>query len=173
MVTVALLLLVWQQGKWQKPGEIQQPKGTWQKPGEIQVPRGIRAIKAYDETCKQRLTVAADALFEFDKATLNGDTEQTLAALGPMIQKAGKHTVRIEGHTDSVGTDAYNLKLSERRAQAVKEWLIAHSYVEAAAMTQGFGKARPVAPNSNPDGSDSPAGRAQNRRVEVVIDTCN
>jgi outer membrane protein OmpA-like peptidoglycan-associated protein len=172
----ALLVLstsLWAQGNWQKPGEIRQPKGTWQKPGEIQVPKGIQAIKAQDQTCQQRLTVAADALFEFDKATLTADAEQTLSALGPMIEKAGKHPVRIAGYTDALGTDAYNQKLSEKRAQAVKEWLVAHRYVTAAAAIEGFGKTRPVEPNTNPDGTDNPAGRQQNRRVEVIVHTCN
>jgi outer membrane protein OmpA-like peptidoglycan-associated protein len=161
------------QGHWQKPGEIQQPKGTWQKPGEIQVPKGIQAIKAQEQTCKQRLTVAADALFEFDKATLTADAEQTLTALGPMVEKEGKHPVRIAGHTDSIGSDAYNQKLSEKRAQAIKEWLMAHHYVTPAATIEGFGKTQPAAPNTNPDGTDNPAGRQQNRRVEVIIDTCD
>ncbi|HEX5716467.1 MAG TPA: hypothetical protein VF179_09925, partial [Thermoanaerobaculia bacterium] len=64
--------------KWQQPGEIQQPKGTWQQPGEIQVPKGIQAIRAEEEKCTKRFQVVADALFEFDKATLNPDAEETL-----------------------------------------------------------------------------------------------
>ncbi len=160
-------------GTWQKPGEIQQPKGTWQTPGEIQVPRGIQAIKSQNEKCQQRLSVVADALFEFDKATLNAQAEETLRALLPMLAKAGKHPVSIEGHTDAVGAADYNLRLSEKRAQAVKDWLVAQQAVPASATIKGFGKTRPVAPNASPDGSDNPTGRQKNRRVEVVIDTCH
>lgn len=160
-------------GTWQKPGEIQQPKGTWQKPGEIQVPKGIQAIKVQDQSCKQRLTVGADALFEFDKWTLTADAEETLTALGPLVQKAGKHPIHIEGHTDGIGSAGYNQTLSEKRAQTVKDWLASHGYVPASASVQGFGKTRPIAPNTNPDGSDNPKGRQENRRVEVVIDSCN
>jgi outer membrane protein OmpA-like peptidoglycan-associated protein len=160
-------------GPWQKPGEIQQPKGPWQKPGAIQVPKGIQAIRAQDKSCERRLIVGADALFEFDQATLSADAKETLSALGPMIQKAGKHPILIEGHTDGVGADAYNQDLSERRARAVREWLGEQHYLdEASSRTQGFGKTRPVAPNAKPDGSDNPEGRQKNRRVEVVIDTC-
>ncbi len=159
-------------GTWQKPGEIQQPKGTWQKPGEIQVPKGIQAIQAHESTCEQRLTTVADALFEFDKATLGADAEQTLAVLGPQIAQRGEHPIVIEGHTDSIGSDAHNQRLSEQRATAVRAWLAAHRFVPASTPIKGYGKTRPVAPNTNPDGSDNPAGRQKNRRVEVVIKTC-
>lgn len=155
-------------GKWQVPGEIKQPKGPWQ------VPKGIQAIKAQETKCEQRMTVVSDALFEFDQSTLSKDAEQTLAALGSMLkQKAGKHPVVVEGHTDGVGNDAYNQQLSERRAKAVQEWLIAKGYLSATgSKTGGFGKKRPVAPNTKPDGSDDPQGRQKNRRVDVVVNTC-
>src|SRR5437016_3927818 len=60
-------------GTWQRPGEIQQPRGPWQKPGAIQVPKGIQAIRTQDETCRRRLIVGADALFQFDNASLMPD----------------------------------------------------------------------------------------------------
>lgn len=160
------------QGTWQTPGSIQQPKGPWQKPGEIQKAGEIQSVKT--DRCHQRLTVGADALFEFNKASLTDAAQQTLATLGPMIQKAGKHQVSVEGHTDSIGTAQYNQDPSEKRAKAVEDWLSAHSYIDPSTMqARGYGKMRPVAPNTNPDGSDNPDGRARNRRVEVVIDTCH
>ncbi|HLK63043.1 MAG TPA: OmpA family protein [Bryobacteraceae bacterium] len=170
----AALSAVSQNGQIQKPGEIQQPKGNWQKPGAIQVPKGIQAIRAIDATpCERRLVVGADALFDFDQSVLSPDAKKTLTALGPLIQKAGKHPIVIEGHTDAVGSDAYNQDLSERRAKAVRAWLIEqHLSEETAARVEGFGRKRPVAPNAKPDGSDDPEGRQKNRRVEVVIDTC-
>lgn len=161
-----------QSGTWQKPGEIQQPKGSWQKPGDIQVPHGIQAIHTEQGQCEERLSTVADALFDFDRATLNSAAEETLAALGPQIAQHGKHPVVVEGHTDSIGTDAHNQALSERRAAAVRDWLAARGYVAASTPIQGFGKRRPLVPNTRPDGSDDPAGRQKNRRVEVVIKTC-
>lgn len=159
-----------QSGKWQKPGEIQKPKGTWQVPGAIQKPGEIQKVK---EQCKSRLLVSSDALFEFDKADLTPAAEKVLSSLGPQIQNEGKHPVTVEGHTDGKGTDAYNQPLSERRAQAVEAWLKEHGYLKpGAAQARGFGKTKPIAPNSNPDGSDNPGGRQLNRRVEIVIDTC-
>jgi outer membrane protein OmpA-like peptidoglycan-associated protein len=157
---------------WQTPGQIQQPKGPWQKPGDIQKAGDIQSVKT--DRCHQRLTVGADALFEFNQATLTDAAQQTLATLGPMIQNTGKHPVSIEGNTDSIGTTQYNQDLSEKRAKAVEDWLVAHNYVDAAtAAVVGYGKTHPVAPNTKPDGSDNPGGRTKNRRVEVVIDTCH
>ena len=79
----------------------------------------------------------------------------------------------IEGYTDAIGSAAYNQELSERRARAVEVWLVAHGIVgRDAAQVQGYGKSKPIAPNTKPDGSDNPEGREKNRRVEIVIDTC-
>lgn len=153
--------------EWQQPGEIQQPKGPWQ------VPKGIQAIRTQDDKCTKRFQVVADALFEFDKATLTPDAEETLNALLPLLAKAGKHPMTIEGHTDSKGTDDYNKKLSEERAKTVRDWLVGEGAVApGTAAVVGWGKRRPVAPNSKPDGSDDPEGRQKNRRVEVVLDLC-
>jgi len=160
-------------GQWQKPGEIQKPKGTWQKPGEIEVPRGIQAIRTQDSQCEKRLVVGADTLFQFNRADLAPDAEETLTALGPLIAEAGSHPIVVEGHTDGIGSQDYNQRLSERRAQTVRTWLLTHNYVSAGAATKGYGKTRPAAPNANADGSDNPEGRRLNRRVEVAIDTCH
>jgi outer membrane protein OmpA-like peptidoglycan-associated protein len=153
-------------------GEIPTP-GAIQTPGALQIPKGIQAITVRDEKCEKRLSVAADVLFAFDQSTLTPDAEETLVVLGPKIQEAGVHPIVIEGHTDSIGADQYNQALSERRATTVKDWLVARQIVPAAAGTKGYGESRPVAPNTKPDGSDDPAGRQRNRRVEVVIDTCS
>ncbi len=155
-------------GTWQTPGEIQQPKGTWQVPGEIQKPGEVQRV---EERCRHRLVVAADALFAFDEAALSPQAEATLAALGPQLAKE-KGAVTVEGHTDAKGGDDYNQKLSERRARAVRDWLAAHHHLAAGTTAIGYGESKPLAPNAKPDGSDDPAGRAKNRRVEVVIATC-
>jgi outer membrane protein OmpA-like peptidoglycan-associated protein len=78
----------------------------------------------------------------------------------------------IEGHTDGKGTHPYNMKLSENRAGAVKQWLVTNVGVQASRIkTTGWGETRPVAPNTNPDGSDNPQGRQKNRRVELTLRT--
>jgi outer membrane protein OmpA-like peptidoglycan-associated protein len=159
-------------GEIQKPGEIAQPKGTWQAPGEIQVPKGIEAVKVVSNGCENRLSVMADALFDFDKANLRPDAEATLRAALPEIAKAAGHAARVEGHTDGKGTDAYNMKLSEARGRTVRDWLGANGAIPPATPIKGYGKRVPIAPNTTPDGQDDPEGRQKNRRVEIVFETC-
>ena len=80
----------------------------------------------------------------------------------------------IEGHTDALGPDWYNDKLSEKRAQVVRNWLVERGFLRPEQATvKAFGKRRPVAPNTKADGSDDPEGRKQNRRVEIVVQTCD
>ena len=160
-------------GQWQVPGEIRQPTGKWQVPGEIQVPKGIRAVKAMAVSrCERRLSVVADALFDFDKANLRPDAEETLLAAAPEIRKIGGKVARVEGHTDAKGSDAYNMTLSEARATTVRNWMAKRDLAPASTPIRGLGKTVPTAPNTTADGRDDPAGRQKNRRVEVVFDTC-
>lgn len=159
--------------EWQVPGEIKVPTGPWLTPGDIQIPKGIAAVKAVEgSACIRHVTVVADALFDFDKADLRPEAEETLVAAGPEITKAGQGKITIIGHTDSVGSDAYNDRLSEARATTVRDWLAAKGFVPTSTSVEGRGERQPVAANAHPDGSDDPAGRQQNRRVEIEIDTC-
>jgi outer membrane protein OmpA-like peptidoglycan-associated protein len=118
-----------------------------------------------------RIELAADVLFDFDKATIRPEAANALHSVAEIIgDKGGGRRVRISGYTDSKGSDAYNQKLSERRAASVKQWLAQKEGLPPAAMTtQGFGARSPVAPNAKPDGSDDPDGRQKNRRVEIVL----
>lgn len=160
-------------GTIQTPGEIQVPRGTWQVPGEIQVPKGIQAVKTIQSgACERRLSVVGDALFDFDKAALRVDAEETLVAALPEIQKLGSKPALVEGHTDAIGSDSYNQKLSEARAKTVRDWLSQRGAIPAATAIRGYGKAKPVAANATEDGKDYPEGRQKNRRVEVVFDSC-
>jgi len=160
-------------GPWQTPGPFETPHGTWQTPGQIQVPRGIQAVSSHSTACTQTITVAADALFEFDRYALSDQAQQTLSVFGPLIKKrAAGHSAVVNGYTDAIGSDAYNQTLSEERATTVRDWLGAHGDLSASTPIKGYGKLDPVAPNTNPDGSDNPQGRQKNRRVEVAIATC-
>jgi outer membrane protein OmpA-like peptidoglycan-associated protein len=159
-------------GPWITPGEIQQPKGLWIAPGEIQVPKGIEAVKITTTGCENRLSVLADALFDFDKANLRPDAEATLKAALPEFTKAAGRPSRVEGHTDGKGTDAYNMKLSEARGRTVRDWLGANGAIPTSTPIKAYGKRMPIAPNTTPDGRDDPEGRQKNRRVEIVFETC-
>ncbi|MFN2492738.1 MAG: OmpA family protein [Pyrinomonadaceae bacterium] len=117
-----------------------------------------------------RIELAADVLFDFDKADLRPAAQQTLHQAAGIIKEKAKGAVRIEGHTDSKGQDAYNQKLSERRAASVKTWFMEkEGLTNVQFSTQGFGAKKPIAPNTKPDGSDDPDGRQKNRRVEIII----
>jgi outer membrane protein OmpA-like peptidoglycan-associated protein len=112
----------------------------------------------------------ADVLFDFDRATIRPDAEETLGKLALVVRAHPEGNVRVEGHTDGKGAPAYHVTLSEHRARAVVAWLQAHGGLSSANFAvHAWGAARPVAPNTNPDGSDNPKGRQRNRRVEVVI----
>ncbi len=102
---------------------------------------------------------------------MRAEAAPALAQLQDRVTAAGKKAT-IEGHTDAVGADGYNQKLGERRAAAVRNALVGRGLAPDSLATQGYGESRPVAANENADGSDNPQGRAKNRRVEVVIDTC-
>ena len=117
-----------------------------------------------------RIELAADVLFDFDKADLRPAAQKTLHQAAGIIQDKAKGAVRIEGHTDSKGNDTYNQKLSERRAVSVKTWFVDKEGLgNVQFTTQGFGAKQPVASNTKPDGSDDPDGRQKNRRVEIIL----
>jgi outer membrane protein OmpA-like peptidoglycan-associated protein len=119
-----------------------------------------------------RVELPGDVLFDFDKTNLKPAAEETLKKVATIIRSKSKGAVLVNGYTDSKGSDPYNQRLSEGRASSVKQWLTTQAGISGAALqTRGFGKANPVAPNTKPDGSDNPDGRAKNRRVEVVIPT--
>lgn len=113
------------------------------------------------------IDLPADILFDFDKATLRPDAEQSLRKAAELLGSYPTAPVKVNGHTDGKGTDAYNDPLSLRRAQAVATWLKRNGGRDAT--VAGLGKRRPVADNANADGSDNPDARQRNRRVEIVI----
>jgi outer membrane protein OmpA-like peptidoglycan-associated protein len=119
-----------------------------------------------------RVELPGDVLFDFDKTNLKPAAQETLQKVATIIRSKSKGAVLINGYTDSKGNDPYNQRLSEGRANSVKQWLTTQGGISRVTLqTRGFGKANPVAPNTKPDGSDNPDGRAKNRRVEVVIPT--
>jgi outer membrane protein OmpA-like peptidoglycan-associated protein len=142
------------------------------KPNPRPVEVIAKQVEVITTKCEERLRVGSDFLFDFDRAELRSEAEPALAELARRVAQANK-MVMIEGHTDAKGTDSYNQTLSERRATAVRIALAGRGLGYEKLNIRGFGKTRPVAPNQYPDGSDDPEGRQRNRRVEVVINTCN
>ena len=117
-----------------------------------------------------RIELAADVLFEFDKATLRAEAKPSLDKVLAVLKSYPKASAKIEGHTDGKGDAAYNQKLSERRAESVRGWLAGNG-ASLNMSTRGWGKNKPVAPNTRPDGKDDPEGRQKNRRVEIAVRT--
>lgn len=116
-----------------------------------------------------KLTVQNDVLFDFDKAELRAEATEALQRVAEIIRERRPRQVRILGHTDSLGSDEYNLTLSQRRARSVEQWLAANGGSLPPLQIEGRGKAEPVAPNTS-NGGDNPEGRQRNRRVEVLLE---
>ena len=124
----------------------------------------LSAVVETRETARGLIVNLPDILFDFDKATLKPDAREKLSKVCGILLVSPGYTLAIEGHTDSVGADAYNQKLSENRASSVYDYLGECSIPREEMTTTGFGESKPIATNDTAD------GRQQNRRVEIVIE---
>lgn len=119
-----------------------------------------------------RVDLAADVLFDYDKYSLRPEANETLKKVGEVVASYPDAPLLIEGHTDGKGTHAYNMRLSQERAEAVKQWLVDNAGIRSSRITTtGWGETKPVAPNKKLDGSDDPEGRQKNRRVDLTLRT--
>ena len=110
-----------------------------------------------------KVTYAADAFFDFDKSVLKPAGKAKLDDLVSKVKGINLEVIIAVGHTDSIGTDAYNQKLSVRRAESVKAYLISKGIEKNRIYTEGKGEKQPVADNKTKE------GRAKNRRVEIEV----
>lgn len=116
------------------------------------------------------IPLPTDVLFDFDRSDIRRDGIPTLEKLGQAIADLEPQSVKINGHTDSQGSESYNLQLSQERAQAVATWLSNNTNISGDRLTiKGYGESQPLTDNEMPNGQDNPAGRAKNRRVELII----
>jgi len=130
----------------------------------------LNSILATRDTARGLIANISDVLFKSGSYELLPGARERLAKIsGIVLAYPGLH-LEVEGHTDNIGSEEYNQSLSERRANAIKIWLMKREGLGAIAFkTVGYGARDPVAPNRNADGSDNPEGRAKNRRVEIVV----
>lgn len=132
-----------------------------QQAGDLQ--RQIAELNA-KATERGLVVTLGDLLFDTGKAELKSGAARNLAKLAAFLNEHKDRSVLIEGHTDSVGSEDYNLGLSQRRADSVKSWLVSQGVDPGRLVASGKGESSPVA------GNDSASGRQLNRRVEVVIE---
>ncbi|MGA2552029.1 MAG: outer membrane protein OmpA [Burkholderiaceae bacterium] len=116
----------------------------------------------------EKITFAADAFFDFNKSVLKPEAKAKLDDLVSKLSAINLEVIIAVGHTDSIGSDAYNQKLSVRRAESVKAYLVSKGIEPNRIYTEGKGKKQPIAPNTI-NGHDNPEGRAKNRRVEIEV----
>lgn len=109
------------------------------------------------------ITLGGDVLFDVDQSTLRGDALRTMSKVADFMKRYPERRLVVEGFTDSTGSDSHNMALSQRRALAVSEAIVAAGIDPARVFAQGYGESFPVASN------ESGAGRQMNRRVEVII----
>ncbi len=107
--------------------------------------------------------------FDYDNASVNPRAAKQLRIIADILREDPNKMIHINGHADALGTADYNQALSDTRAAAVREILLAHGIPGGQIITKAFGFNAPKAPNVNPDGTDNPTGRAQNRRAEVYL----
>ncbi|HSU76802.1 MAG TPA: OmpA family protein [Burkholderiales bacterium] len=135
-------------------------------PALVEAPRPVPvpiAVAAIPVPARQSITLGADASFDSGKADLKPEGQAKLDQLVAKLKQIDFDSITVTGHTDNVGADAFNQKLSQRRADAVKVYFGKHGIDQSKIKTAGRGKSSPVADNKTAQ------GRARNRRVEVVI----
>ena len=137
---------------------------------ELDLEKARQEFQAQQSGRSLSMNLSGDLLFDYDKAALKPEAERALKKVAVVLSQFPESQVTVEGYTDAKGTTSANMQLSRERAQAVKDWLVKEGGVLASNIsTKGLGEQYPVAPNTNPNGSDNPIGRALNRRVSIIV----
>ena len=147
-------------------GAIAAPKAAAPAPAPAAAPApkaAAPAAPAPAPAAATKVTYAADTFFDFDKSVLKADGKAKLDDLAGKVKAINLEVIIAVGHTDSVGADAYNQKLSVKRADAVKAYLVTKGIEKNRVYTEGKGEKQPVADNK------TDAGRSKNRRVEIEV----
>jgi outer membrane protein OmpA-like peptidoglycan-associated protein len=116
------------------------------------------------------VTITINIYYDFDKYKLSDTARQTIdRMLIPLFDLFPAGIIEIGSHTDSMGTDMYNMKLSQKRSESIVNYLISKGISNERLVAKGYGMRIPIAPNTNRDGTDNPEGRKLNRRTEIKI----
>ena len=157
--------LCWRTGYWTPAMAIEEcdPDLVKKAAPAVAPAAATKPAAAAPKPAAQKVTLAADALFDFNKADLRAEGKAKLDKLAADIKGIKLEVIIAVGHADRFGTDAYNQKLSEKRAEAVKAYLVSKGVEPNRVYTEGKGEKQPVASNKTKD------GRAKNRRVEIEV----
>ena len=123
----------------------------------------LNAVLATRETARGLIVNMSDVLFDFNKYSLKPDAREKLAKVSGILLSYPNLKLQVEGYTDSIGSDGYNQRLSEQRADSVRDYLVTQGVAQPNISAAGYGKSDPVADNT------SASGRAENRRVQLVV----
>ncbi|CAB1083972.1 Outer membrane protein A precursor [Olavius algarvensis Delta 1 endosymbiont] len=137
--------------------------GNYMDKQAAEIERDIEGAKVERVGEGIKITFSSGILFDVDQSNVKDQYRSELTELSRILNKYNDTNIMLVGHTDSTGSEAYNQKLSERRADSVANYLATQNVNSGRFTTEGYGESQPVATN------DTDAGRAQNRRVEVAI----
>ena len=150
-----------------KPAAAPAPKPAAPAPAPAPVPQPVQEVKPAEapkpKPVAEKVTFASDVLFDFDKSVVKPEGKSKLDDLSSKVRGISLEVVIAIGHADSIGSDAYNQKLSVRRAESVKAYLVSKGIEANRIYTEGKGKKQPDADNRTKE------GRAKNRRVEIEV----
>ena len=169
VVAVSGFGLCWRTGYWTPAAAAKDPAGCQCDkdllPKEVCEPKpaAAPAPAAAPKPAGEKITIAADALFDFDKSTLRPEGRASLDELATKVQRINLEVILAVGHTDRMGSDSYNRALSMRRAEAVKAYLVGRGIDANRIYTDGKGESQPVT------GNETDAGQALNRRVTITL----
>ena len=138
-------------------------------PEAIKLDNPAICLKKIEFQPVETVEVLENIYFDYDKAVLKAESFPTLDGLAAKLIRNPDVVIELSGHTDSKGKDAYNLKLSQARAQSCVDYLISKGVKPEQLEAKGYGETMPVEPNTKADGSDNPDGRAKNRRIEFKV----
>ena len=150
-----------------KPAATPAPKPAAPAPAPAPAPQPVQEVKPVEapkpKPVAEKVTFASDVLFDFDKSVVKPEGKSKLDDLANKVRGVNLEVVIAIGHADSIGSDAYNQKLSVRRAESVKAYLVSKGIESNRIYTEGKGEKQPVADNKTRE------GRAKNRRVEIAV----